>query len=58
MMDVTKAAGKIITGVRRNRAVITVGASARISAFVYRITPVLFTPLYRIMMKRFLDGTR
>jgi hypothetical protein len=55
MMDVTKAAGKILTGVRRNKAVITFPASARLSAFVYRIAPGLFSPLYRIMIRRFLN---
>jgi NAD(P)-dependent dehydrogenase (short-subunit alcohol dehydrogenase family) len=58
MMDVTKAADKILAGVRRNRGVITFPASARLSAFVYRIAPGLFSPLYRIVIRRFLNTIR
>lgn len=54
MMDVTKAARKILAGVRSNRAVITFPVSARLSALVYRIAPALFSPLYRVMMRKFL----
>jgi NAD(P)-dependent dehydrogenase (short-subunit alcohol dehydrogenase family) len=54
MTDVTVAARKILTGVRKNKAVIAFPASARLSAFVYRIAPGLFSPLYRMMMLRFL----
>ncbi len=55
MMNVTKAARRILTGVARNRAVITFPASARLSALVYRLHPGLFSPLYRIMIRRFLE---
>ncbi len=55
MMDVTKAAKKILAGVRRNKAVITFPASTRLTAFVYRLAPGLFSPLYRIMIRRFLN---
>jgi NAD(P)-dependent dehydrogenase (short-subunit alcohol dehydrogenase family) len=58
MMDVTKAARKILAGVGKNSAVITFPSSARLSAFVYRIAPGLFSPLYRIMMPRFLNRSR
>jgi NAD(P)-dependent dehydrogenase (short-subunit alcohol dehydrogenase family) len=58
MMDVRKAAHKILAGVGRNRAVIAFPASARFAALVYRIAPGLFTPLYRVMMKRFLKSVR
>ena len=56
MMDVTKAARTIIAGVRKNRAVITFPASARLSALAYLIAPGLFAPFYRMMMRRFLDN--
>jgi NAD(P)-dependent dehydrogenase (short-subunit alcohol dehydrogenase family) len=58
MVDVTVAARKILAGVRRNKAIITFPASARLSAFAYLIAPGLFSPLYRLIMRRFLNTTK
>jgi NAD(P)-dependent dehydrogenase (short-subunit alcohol dehydrogenase family) len=55
MMDVTKAARQILAGVTKNRAVITFPASAKLSDLAYRLHPGLFSPLYRLMIRRFLE---
>jgi NAD(P)-dependent dehydrogenase (short-subunit alcohol dehydrogenase family) len=55
IMDVTRAARAILAGVGRNKAVITFPASARLSVVAYRLFPGLFSPLYRLMTRRFLE---
>jgi NAD(P)-dependent dehydrogenase (short-subunit alcohol dehydrogenase family) len=53
MMDATKAAEKILQGVRRNRAIIVFPFHARFLWWLYRLCPSLLSPAGRKGMKDF-----
>ncbi|MBN1571936.1 MAG: SDR family oxidoreductase [Deltaproteobacteria bacterium] len=57
MMDVNKAARKILKRVRRNRSIILIGTDAHIIYFLQRYVPFVLNPLY-LMMVKFLRTTR
>jgi NAD(P)-dependent dehydrogenase (short-subunit alcohol dehydrogenase family) len=57
MIDVNKAARKILKRVRRNRSIILIGTDAHIIYFIQRYFPFVLNPLYQMMVK-FLRTTR
>jgi NAD(P)-dependent dehydrogenase (short-subunit alcohol dehydrogenase family) len=57
MMDVNKAAKKILKGVKRNHSIILIGSDAHILYFFQRFFPFVLNPLYQYMIK-FLRTTR
>ena len=57
MMDVNKAAKKILKRVKRNRSIILIGSDAHILYFFQRFFPFVLNSLYKYMIK-FLRTTR
>lgn len=57
MLDVNKAARKILKRVRRNRSIILIGTDAHVVYFIQRYFPFILNPLYQMMVK-FLRTTR
>jgi NAD(P)-dependent dehydrogenase (short-subunit alcohol dehydrogenase family) len=58
MMDVEKAVGKILRGVRRNRGIIPVGLDAWSLWLGYRVWPALITPVNDMILRVLRDAKK